>query len=600
MSERLRAFVRNDHASLRDVAILALAMSGVDVVPLLTESDAYLVARAEARLDYDPSQPRAANGEWGAGGAPAVKSPQHLAHAKAARESAKEAVGHVKTIRAAYKKEALNEELGKKLQAAENAAKAARSSARKAEAATTESEAAKHAAKAAEHAAKAKGHAETIGEVSGTAKPEAPSVKTTSPGAKPLADKSVASKEVLHKFTKLQEGASKPPPSGWSQGKHDAMASAKKALADHPIHEGMSPDEMKSAADAFDAVAKQASDAGSYWGHDYSALASQLREAATPKEHFEVPGAHDGVKTHVPETSARPIDGIHGEEVPLSTFKSHRDKFTASLNSAEKAAALKYSGSAYHQINGDLRKGKAPDKTVHDLDSAIAKSPAPRDMVVHRGMSGDFVHELFSDFKPGDQFVEKGYTSTSAGGHAAFPGNVKMVITIPKGYPVAPIPSHHASENEYLVRRNTKYQVTKIEKNSKGTITAHVTVVHDELPSGETAKTSPKLETPKSEKAPEMASGQDEVHASEKAKTEAQHLSNKAGTETELAKMEGTTSAHEKAAAAHTAAAKAHEALGHAEADYYHTTAAHYHKQQNNVQAAKFAKYAMSSAKHGN
>lgn len=599
MSERLRAFVRNDHASLRDVAIIALAMSGVDVVPLLNESDAYLVARAEARLDYDPSQPRAANGEWGAGGAPAVKSPQHIAHAKAARESAKEAVGHVKTIRAAYKKEALNEELGKKLQAAENAAKAARSSARKAEAATTESEAAKHAAKAAEHAAKAKGHAETIGEVSGTAKPE-PAKATSTTSAKPLADKSVASKEVLHKFTKLQEGASKPPPSGWSKEKHDAMAAAKKALAEHAVHEGMSPDEMKSAADAFDAVAKQAQSAGSYWGHDYSALASQLREAATPKEHFEVPGAHDGVKTHVPETSARPIDGIHGEEVPLSTFKQHREKFSASLNSSEKAAALKYSGSAYHQINGDLRKGKAPDKTVHDLDSAIAKSPAPRDMVVHRGMSGDFVHELFSDMKPGDQFVEKGYTSTSAGGHAAFGGNVKMVITIPKGYPVAPIPSHHAGENEYLVRRNTKYQVTKIEKNAKGTITAHVTVVHDELPSGETAKSSKvKSEETETPKAPGMASGKDEEHASAKSASEAQHLSSVAGTESHIADSEDTTAAHEKAAAAHTAAAKAHEALGHAQADYFHTVAAQYHKEGKTAKALSMSKHALSSAKAG-
>lgn len=425
----------------------------------------------------------------------AAKPQAALDHAKEAREHAKSIIAHAKGLRDKLKADPNNEDLKKQVALAEKSAKAARAAARKAEKASSPEEAAKYAAAS-------KGHAEKAGvKMIGTSVPTVtkasavePSVKSTpvgksnkpkvevvKPGAVTKISKSSID-EVQQTVANLKKAATEtPPPANWSDAKKEAYAKAVAALDRHGGAKTI--DEFKAAAEAFDKVAKEVVNAGSYWGGGYQSLANKMQEATTAsnQEKFIVhpPTGKVDVKTHAPVKSARPIDDIKGEEVHEETFKEHRSQYTAILSADEKSAALVYSGSAYSSINKHLRSDKPPTPQMKNLDAAIAKSPAPRDMIVNRGMSGEKAKELFGSLKPGDQIHEKAYWSTSAGGNSAFGGDVEVKITVPKGYPVAPIPSHHPGEREYLLRRNSRMQVTKVEK-AGFKIVAHVTVIHDE------------------------------------------------------------------------------------------------------------------------
>lgn len=404
----------------------------------------------------------------------AAKDKAHTEHAKEAREAAKKITAHAAQLRAQLKKDPTNADLAAKVKEAEKAAKAARSAARKAEKATDAKTAEKHAAKAKAHHAKLVGGDDEVGALVVEKAGSKSSGKSAS--GKTHAVSSADAKALQKKTEKLKEAAEKPHPDSWSKEKVAAKEAAKKALSDHAG--ASTPDELKAAADAYDKVAQQASQAGSYWGSSYSELAKEMREAATPKETFSVGKGGKHNHDEAPKHSARPVESIKGDVVSEKTFKEHRATYTNTLTASEKKAVLKYSGSAYTQINGDLRKGKPPDETARAIDKAIEKAPAPRDMLVHRGVGGTKAKEVFGSLQPGDEYVEKAYSSTSAGGSAAFGGEYELHITVPKGYPVAPIPSHHPHEREYLLRRNTRFRVTKREQVG-GKTKIHVTVIHD-------------------------------------------------------------------------------------------------------------------------
>lgn len=167
----------------------------------------------------------------------------------------------------------------------------------------------------------------------------------------------------------------------------------------------------------------------------------------------------------------------NAKEQDLATFKSERTAFTSKLTSSEKNAALSYSGSGYGEMNGGLRKGMLDGATkakIEHLDAAINKHPAKTDMIVHRGTGGT---DVYSKMKAGDQFVEHGYSSTSAGSKAAFSSNpVNFVIHVPKGHPAAPIPSKHPGENEVLLPRGTKFTLMKDPETKDGKTIVHLMV----------------------------------------------------------------------------------------------------------------------------
>ncbi len=162
---------------------------------------------------------------------------------------------------------------------------------------------------------------------------------------------------------------------------------------------------------------------------------------------------------------------------PISSSKHTKllEAHEAKLTDEEKDAQTKYGITWHRHVNNSLRTGERHpneehaariDKVVKDLDSAIAKSAAPQNMVVYRGTD----HPGFADLKVGDRVIDKGYTSTSldkgtAGGFAGKSGTV-FHIEVPKGFATAPVGG--ASEAEFLLPRGSKFEVTGVTKGAKG------------------------------------------------------------------------------------------------------------------------------------
>lgn len=351
----------------------------------------------------------------------------------------------MKTARAAAKANAGSKEHADRLASAEKSAKAARASARKAEKATSAKEAEKHAAAAKGHADAARSHAE------GTSSP-APEVKAP------------AKASTATDATKLSSDASKSTDEAKAAG---SKVAHQKAASDH---ESAQAAHLKAAKEpgadvAAHRAAVLAHGKASNYHHNEASVASDK-----PAQSAEV------TKTEV----TQPIGDVKGETVGKYEHSDMRKELTAKLSVDEHAAALKYSGPAYAKINAHLRKDGKPTSTIKEIDAAIAKAPAPKDLVVFRGQSGAYADKL-ATLREGDAFVQKGYSSTSAGDESAFGGSVEMRITVPKGHPAAAIPSHHPHEREVLLPRNSKFVVTKSEKvpNKWGTLVhvLHVTVV---------------------------------------------------------------------------------------------------------------------------
>jgi hypothetical protein len=157
---------------------------------------------------------------------------------------------------------------------------------------------------------------------------------------------------------------------------------------------------------------------------------------------------------------------------------------SARWTDAEYEAQTAYVGGAY-TINSALREGHDASKMpyVKDLDSLIASTSIPRDTTVFRGVHGNAVYAQLDKLKPGESYIDKGYSSTSTNPDKAF-GNDKIVaakftpaeardlkivqvqIALPKGSKGAAIGDH--DESELLLPRNQKFTVQSIERHPDG------------------------------------------------------------------------------------------------------------------------------------
>lgn len=167
--------------------------------------------------------------------------------------------------------------------------------------------------------------------------------------------------------------------------------------------------------------------------------------------------------------------------IPEASQKTYAS-IKGSLNPSEKQAIGQYSGSAYKEINGTLRKGKAVSKgsdmakTINAIDSAMSKMEAKQDFSVLRGVSPGSI-KRWSDageFKIGATLVDKGYVSTTssyetASGFKKGSQGYHMVVRVKKGQAIAPIKamSQHAGENEFLLPRNSAFQIQHIDEKKK-------------------------------------------------------------------------------------------------------------------------------------
>jgi hypothetical protein len=112
--------------------------------------------------------------------------------------------------------------------------------------------------------------------------------------------------------------------------------------------------------------------------------------------------------------------------------------FQLRLEDLEIADLTKYQADVYHSLNRALR-GLEP-VTMADLvmakkiDSAIARTAIPRDMIVYRGFMRNVVNEL----EPGDTFTDNGFSSSSlsetvARERFAYGGGAIFQFVAPKG-----------------------------------------------------------------------------------------------------------------------------------------------------------------------
>jgi hypothetical protein len=265
------------------------------------------------------------------------------------------------------------------------------------------------------------------------------------------------------------------------------------------MHGEMQPGEARDAvASARDALA-----AG-----DVGGATSSLRDAANAAR----AGGDDVLASHVDhirtglsgENAIEPKSLLHTEEPspPVVSTGSSIDELMAQLREnwaptlVERDSKLTddehkaLSDYTYPEraaaVNNSLRHDTEPDAesvaTIRDMDSALAKSHAKDDLVTYRGMAMDPAHP----FVVGDEFTDNGFTSTtfdkswaadwakksagmiSGGKGSVKPADVKygtvpvvMRVMIPKGTNVTP---GAQSAGEIIVKRGTRYQVTKISK----------------------------------------------------------------------------------------------------------------------------------------
>lgn len=158
---------------------------------------------------------------------------------------------------------------------------------------------------------------------------------------------------------------------------------------------------------------------------------------------------------------------------------------------AQSSALRTYTGGTYSSMNGCLRKPSTCTESIKKTNqNAIdGMRPITKAVRVHRGsgwaafgLGADKLStperiKLLQDLE-GKTVQEDGFLSTSAGGVAAFSGELKLTIDVPVGTPAAWVKeiSLHKSENELLLAPGLKYRIKKVVPNGYHT-EVHLEVV---------------------------------------------------------------------------------------------------------------------------
>jgi len=160
----------------------------------------------------------------------------------------------------------------------------------------------------------------------------------------------------------------------------------------------------------------------------------------------------------------------------------NREGKTSNTTNDEKAALRYYKMSGYELTNIKLRGGRIPqenetevEKAIKGIDTAMKKAPKlSENIITYRGERGKEVEALFSSLNKGDQFDQKGYSSTSLSGtfaeqwHGKGEGRWLLTIENPKGTTGIMLDAiQERSEKEWLLPRGTKFEVKLIDKTSR-------------------------------------------------------------------------------------------------------------------------------------
>ena len=205
-------------------------------------------------------------------------------------------------------------------------------------------------------------------------------------------------------------------------------------------------------------------------------IANEFQVGAPPPSAADVLGAANiklASDIGTPSTTDTNFPVITATDANKTIFQ--KMEATQPMTSAQKSAIYSYTGSASGTVNNALRFGKG-----YDLASAFKKAkqiqnamyPAPRSLILHRGTNDIGVPGLnsFADVQKlvGQPFEEKGFSSASVGGFAAFQGKKFLLeIEVPKGTPgayVDPV-SSNKGEREYMLAAGTKFRVLSVKDN---------------------------------------------------------------------------------------------------------------------------------------
>lgn len=168
--------------------------------------------------------------------------------------------------------------------------------------------------------------------------------------------------------------------------------------------------------------------------------------------------------------------------------ETHYASWVDNLSRGQHRSIEQYAAEEYTSINKGLRTGRGDDPEwiwntqVSDIDSALAQTRAPSDVLVHRQVKDYTGDGPWAKLKAGDEFTDQGYVSTSLSNVdpvklGGTPGVINMRITVRRGQPGAPIARVindpiARREDEFLLPRGTRFRVTSV--GSDGSIDLEV------------------------------------------------------------------------------------------------------------------------------
>ena len=218
-----------------------------------------------------------------------------------------------------------------------------------------------------------------------------------------------------------------------------------------------------------------------------------------------------------PEVTSKPVPKLVANPGIKDEHPDYSEYTTGNLTDEDKEAVQAYYQGAAYDVNADLRRGMniSENPLAKDLSAVINKNQAKKEFTVHRKVTSREIqlrNSLYAenpeyaipDFKPGDIYTEKGFSSTSKSNKLdrfnldsdAFEGDTELVIKVPKGakaldvQPMADkaLTTGYSSEQEVILQAGSEFKVTKVELKKlpystyvKGVEVPAIKVVHMEL-----------------------------------------------------------------------------------------------------------------------
>ena len=157
------------------------------------------------------------------------------------------------------------------------------------------------------------------------------------------------------------------------------------------------------------------------------------------------------------------------------------DKWLKSLSEEKRKAITEYTMEDYGEINNYLRGnassiGEEQTKQIEDIREGITGSPLKSGIVVHRYDYGGFaevenIYELENMEAGKTVLTAKGFLSTSLVRKTGF-GDIGYDIKLPKNFKKGQLIkqlSMYPSESEFLINHGTKFKVTGVSTDERGT-----------------------------------------------------------------------------------------------------------------------------------